>query len=115
MNFELNYIILNKMGWVSANYYIQSSIIRDIINKITSKEEKVFYYFIDNDKISLIVLNNDAYEFLTLKDDFINRKPKRIKIDNNLHLMKLIRESLSCNTLYKRIFKINSINNEKRS
>lgn len=120
MKYQINSIILKKMGWEEPTYTLfQNNIINQISLQI--KDESILSYFVAKKGVScfkceeniyVIIFKDDIYEFLLISE---NKIKLRKNIDNNLTLFKLIRENLSCNEKYKRLFKINSIINEKRS
>jgi hypothetical protein len=121
MSFELNTIILEKMGWykeIPATLWhlkLQETV------GLESPNEKwsIIKYFLCNQRQMIWCIKENVidpklngrklYNFLVV--DFSKKKPvyKTQELNSNLQLLKLVKENLACNKSYQRYFQINSI------
>ena len=126
--FELNYVMLEKMGWtrINNNYWdVYDNIDYTILTLLNDSEEgdnKVRYFFSSEERqlfFGLKEINQDPklkknkkyneYEFIIV--DTSKKKPNFTKINckSNIELLYLIRKNLACDISYQRQFQINSI------
>ena len=132
--FELNYIMLEKMGWtpINNNYWdALDNFDYTILNFLNDSEDvdskslasnKVRYFFSSEERqlfFGLKEINQDSklkknkkyneYKFIIV--DFSKKKPKYVSksCKSNIELLYLIRENLACDISYQRQFQINSI------
>lgn len=116
--FEINLILLKKMGWIdySYNYSIIFNILNnDDINGIKhiflSQERNMFFAIKEISHDSKLKKNKkyNEYEFIIV--DFSKKRKYYYKkrLVSNIELLYLIRENLACDISYQRFFQINSI------
>ena len=125
--FELNYIILEKMGWT---YYTHTPHIAfkmlagfNTFGKDNNGlQNRILYYFFSEERqvcFAIKEISHDPklkknkkyneYEFIIV--DSSKKKPNFTKINckSNIELLYLIRKNLACDISYQRQFQINSI------
>lgn len=126
--FELNYVMLEKMGWTPINNNYWDALdnfdytILTFLNDSEEGDNKVRYFFSSEERqlfFGLKEINQDSKlkknkkynEYKFIKVDFSKKKPKYVSksCKSNIELLYLIRENLACDISYQRLFQINSI------
>ena len=126
--FELNYVMLEKMGWTLINNNYWDALdnfdytILTFLNDSEEGDNKVRYFFSSEERqlfFGLKEINQDSKlkknkkynEYKFIKVDFSKKKPKYVSksCKSNIELLYLIRENLDCDTSYQRLLQINSI------
>ena len=126
--FELNYVMLEKMGWTPINNNYWDALdnfdytILTFLNDSEEGDNKVRYFFSSEERqlfFGLKEINQDSKlkknkkynEYKFIKVDFSKKKPKYVSksCNSNIELLYLIRENLACDITYQRQFQINSI------
>jgi len=126
--FELNYVMLEKMGWtrINNNYWdVYDNFDYTILTLLNDSEEgdnKVRYFFSSGERQLFFAIKEishdpklkknkkyNEYEFIIV--DSSKKKPNFTKINckSNIELLYLIRKNLACDISYQRQFQINSI------
>lgn len=108
---ELNTDIISKMGWVP---YSLSRGIGDV--NLFVDDEMVKFFLFEGD-VLYVIKETSSNDYLFIKvPNPRDRIPKmeKWKFNNTQSMFSLIIENLACNKKYKRIFKLNTIN-ETRS
>lgn len=101
---------MNKMGWVTY------SLSRGVgLPHLFVDDEMVKFFMLDEKDLYVIKENNNQYLFIKVLD-VSSPLPKMEKweFSDNQSMFSLIKENLACNKKYKRILKLNSID-ETRS
>lgn len=101
---------MNKMGWITY------SLSRGVgLPHLFVDDEMVKFFILDEKDLYVIKENNNQYLFIKVLD-VSNPVPKMEKwgFSDNQSMLSLIKENLACNKKYKRILKLNSID-ETRS
>jgi formylmethanofuran dehydrogenase subunit E len=126
--FELNYVMLEKMGLTRINNNYWDALdnfdytILTLLNDSEEGDNKVRYFFSSEERqlfFGLKEINQDPKlkknkkynEYKFIKVDFSKKKPKFVSksCKSNIELLYLIRENLACDISYQRLFQINSI------
>jgi len=125
--FELNYIMLEKMGWDDARRNFGDIILSGFsdFEKIEYFDKSRYYFFPEERQVLFLLKEIIAFpnhdpklkknkkynEYKFIKVDFSKKKPKYVSksCKSNIELLYLIRENLACDITYQRLFQINSI------
>jgi hypothetical protein len=108
---ELNIDLMNKMGWITY------SLSRGVGLPHLFVDDKMVKFFIRDEKDLYVIkeTNPDQYLFIKVFNaDNPIPKMEKWKFNDNQSMFSLIKENLACNKKYKRILKLNSLD-ETRS
>jgi hypothetical protein len=121
---EINYYLLQRMGWSLADHYDRDLMHVWWSNELTEDSSVVSFIYHGDILYSLIGFSSqekltkkvkyNKYQFVKLKigDKKSSQKFSILKKENVcsfIQLLSLIKENLACNLTYKRLFQINSI------
>lgn len=107
----INQDFLTKLGWVK--YSLSRGI--EGMDTLFVDDEMVRFFFVDGNRLFVIKeSNSDIYNFIIVQNVKSDLPSFMIhEFNSNLELNSLIKKNLACNTKYKRIFKLNTINEER--